>query len=132
MIGSGTISGIGFTVALLIASRALDGEELDQAKLGALSAVVVSAVLTGVVYRLAALLSPDRKAKALLGDTTLIQDLIPEVDPKCDHVRGPIDAPDHGDRVRRLRVPPLRPSPSPSYATCSRTPTSATSGDTCR
>ena len=93
VIGSGTISGIGFTVALLIASRALDGEELDQAKLGALSAVVVSAVLTGVVYRLAALLSPDRKAKALLGDTTLIQDLIPEIDPKCDHVRGPIEAP---------------------------------------
>ena len=55
--------------------------------------MVVSAVLTGVVYRLAALLSPDRKAKALLGDTTLIQDLIPEIDPKCDHVRGPVEAP---------------------------------------
>jgi Na+/H+ antiporter NhaA len=93
VIGSGTISGIGFTVALLIATRALDGVELEQAKLGALSAVVVSALLTGLVYRLAALLSPDRKARALLGDTTLIQDLIPEVDPACDHVRGPVDAP---------------------------------------
>jgi len=93
VIGSGTISGIGFTVALLIATRALDGVELEQAKLGALSAVVVSALLTGLVYRLAGLLSPDRKARALLGDTTLIQDLIPEVDLKCDHVRGPVDAP---------------------------------------
>ena len=63
MVGSGTISGIGFTVALLIASRALDGAELDQAKLGALSAVVVSAVLTWIVYRLAALLPPDRRAR---------------------------------------------------------------------
>jgi Na+/H+ antiporter NhaA/2-hydroxychromene-2-carboxylate isomerase len=93
VIGSGTISGIGFTVALLIASRALHGVELDQAKLGALTAVAVSALLTGIVYRLAALLSPDRKARALLGDTTLIQDLVPEVDPKSDHLRGPIDAP---------------------------------------
>src|SRR4051794_11071601 len=93
VIGSGTISGIGFTVALLIATRALEGAELEQAKLGALSAVIVSALLTGVVYRLAGLLSPDRRARALLGDTTLIQDLIPEVDPKSDHLRGPIAAP---------------------------------------
>ncbi len=50
-------------------------------------------MLTWLVYRLTALLSPDRKAKALLGDLTLIQDLIPEVDPGCDHIRGPVDAP---------------------------------------
>ena len=93
VIGSGTISGIGFTVALLIATRALDGVELEQAKLGALSAVVASAVLTWLVYRLAALLSPDRRARALLGDTKLIQDLVPEVDPACDRLRGPVDAP---------------------------------------
>jgi Na+/H+ antiporter NhaA len=93
VIGSGTISGIGFTVALLIATRALDGVELEQAKLGALSAVLISAVLTWVVYRLAALLSPDRRARALLGDMTLIQDLIPAVDPERDHLRGPLDAP---------------------------------------
>jgi Na+/H+ antiporter NhaA len=93
VIGGGTISGIGFTVSLLIATRALDGVELDQAKLGALSAVVVSAALTAVVYRLAGLLSPDRKARALLGDTTQIQDLIPEVNPESDHLRGPVGAP---------------------------------------
>jgi Na+/H+ antiporter NhaA len=93
VLGGGTLSGIGFTVALLIAARSLDGDELDQAKLGALSAVVVSAVVTWIVYRLAALLPADRRARALLGDTTLIQDLIPEVDPGCDHVRGPVDAP---------------------------------------
>ena len=93
VLGSGTISGIGFTVALLIATRALDGTVLDQAKLGVLSAIAASAVLTWVVYRLAALLPPDRRAKALLGDLTLIQDLIPEVDLDCDHLRGPLDAP---------------------------------------
>jgi Na+/H+ antiporter NhaA len=93
VIGSGTISGIGFTVALLIATRALQGVQLAEAKLGALSAVAISALLTAVVYRLAALLSADRRAKALLGDTAVIQDLIPAVDPKNDHLRGPIDAP---------------------------------------
>jgi protein-disulfide isomerase len=93
VVGSGTISGIGFTVALLIATRALDGAELEEAKLGALSAVLVSAVLTWVVYRVTALLSPDRRARALLGDMTLIQDLIPAVDVERDHLRGPLDAP---------------------------------------
>ncbi len=93
VIGSGTISGIGFTVALLIATHAFDGVELAEAKLGALSAAVVSAVLTWVVYRLTALMSPDRRARALIGDTSLIQDLVPGVDLERDHIRGPVHAP---------------------------------------
>ena len=46
--GSGTLAGIGFTVSLLIATRAFHGQELDEAKLGALSAVIVASVLTWV------------------------------------------------------------------------------------
>ena len=45
-----------------------------------------------IVYRLTALLSPARRARALLGDVRLIQDLIPEVDSERDHIRGPLDA----------------------------------------
>ena len=93
VLGSGTIAGIGFTVTLLIATHAFRGPELDQAKIGALSAVVVSAGLTWAVFRLAALLPADRKTRALLGDTNLIQDLVPEVDPAHDHIRGPAHAP---------------------------------------
>jgi Na+/H+ antiporter NhaA len=92
VIGSGTIAGIGFTVALLIATRAFNGEELNEAKLGSLSAALVASALTWTVYRLTALLSPTRRARALLGDSTLIQDLIPEVDPARDHIRGPAEA----------------------------------------
>jgi hypothetical protein len=34
-------------------------------------------------------LSPaERRARLLLGDTRLIQDLIPAVDPEWDHIRG--------------------------------------------
>jgi Na+/H+ antiporter NhaA len=92
VLGSGTIAGIGFTVALLIADRAFAGTELAEAKLGALSAAVVSSLLTWVVYRLTALLSPERRTRALQGDIRLIQDLIPEVDLERDHIRGPVEA----------------------------------------
>jgi Na+/H+ antiporter NhaA len=93
VLGGGTIAGVGFTVALLIAGRAFHGDDLADAKLGALSAAALATIVTGVVYRLAALLPPDARARALLGDMTLIQDLIPEVDVERDHIRGPVDAP---------------------------------------
>ena len=93
VLGSGTIAGVGFTVALLIATRAFQGAELDQAKVGALSAVVVSAALTWLVYRLVALLPSAAKVRALVGDVAYIQDLVPEVDVDHDHVRGPESAP---------------------------------------
>ena len=54
---------------------------------------VVASLLTWVVFRLAGLLPPERRARALLGDTSLIQDLVPAVDPERDHIRGPDDAP---------------------------------------
>ena len=87
--GSGTIAGIGFTVALLIATRAFAGEQLAEAKLGALSAAFLAAALTWTVLQLIRLLPEKRRARALFGDTRLIQDLIPEVDPDRDHIRGP-------------------------------------------
>ncbi len=92
VVGSGTIAGIGFTVALLIASRAFTGPELAEAKLGALSAAVAASLLTWTVYRLAALLPADARTRALLGDPKLIQDLIPEIDPLHDHIRGSASA----------------------------------------
>jgi protein-disulfide isomerase len=41
------------------------------------------------VLRVVRLLPPDRRARAMFGDTRLIQDLIPAVDPDRDHIRGP-------------------------------------------
>ncbi len=92
VLGSGTIAGIGFTVALLIADRAFHGQQLAEAKLGALTAAFVAALLTAAVYRLSSLLSPARRARALFGDVRVVQDLIPEVDPARDHIRGPAEA----------------------------------------
>jgi Na+/H+ antiporter NhaA len=82
--GSGTIAGIGFTVSLLIATLALRGQELDQAKVGVLSAVLLSSGLTWAVFRTTKLLSPKKKALALLGTSSQLVDLVDEVDcPYC-------------------------------------------------
>ncbi|MBO0873129.1 MAG: Na+/H+ antiporter NhaA [Pseudonocardia sp.] len=87
--GSGTIAGMGFTVSLLIATLAFDGQQLAEAKLGVLSAAVVAALLTWAVFRVTSLLPPARRARALLGDAEGLADLVPPVEPGRDHVRGP-------------------------------------------
>src|SRR5450830_1749716 len=89
----GTIAGIGFTVSLLIATLALRGRDLEEAKLGILTAALGAAALTWVVFRATAALSPVRRARALLGTTDSIVDLAVPVHPDRDHVRGPCEAP---------------------------------------
>ncbi|MGC4862327.1 Na+/H+ antiporter NhaA [Micromonospora sp. DT41] len=91
--GVGTISGIGFTVALLIATHALSGPALDEAKVGILVATIGASVITWLVFRFAARMPPARRARALLGVTEGIVDLMLPVDPERDHVRGSDDAP---------------------------------------
>ncbi|MBB6566297.1 Na+/H+ antiporter NhaA [Kribbella sandramycini] len=90
--GSGTIAGIGFTVSLLIATIAFEGPALAEAKIGLLSAVVVSSAATWAIFRAVKLLSPPRKALALLGRADELIDLVDPVDPEIDHVRGPESA----------------------------------------
>ena len=91
--GGGTIAGIGFTVALLVATLAFDGSELEEAKLGILSAAVGAAVLTWVLFRATALLPRRARTRALLGTSEPLADLYVDFDPERDHVRGPVDAP---------------------------------------
>jgi Na+/H+ antiporter NhaA len=91
--GAGAIAGIGFTVALLIASLAFHGTDLAEAKLGILSAALAASVLTWVVFRLTALLPWRRQQRALLGTAEAIVDLAVPVDPRRDHIRGPAKAP---------------------------------------
>ncbi|MCU1677903.1 MAG: nhaA [Frankiales bacterium] len=90
VLGSGTIAGIGFTVSLLIASLAFEGDELalGEAKVGVLAAAVLASLFTWIVYRVTALLPKHKRARALLGDADVLLDLIPPVDPELDHIRG--------------------------------------------
>jgi protein-disulfide isomerase len=86
--GSGTIAGVGFTVAVLVAGIAFTGRALAEAKLGVLVAAVVATALTWAVFRVTAFFGPDRRSRALLGDSPEMPDLVVAVDPDRDHIRG--------------------------------------------
>ena len=91
--GGGTIAGIGFTVALLIATLAFEGPQLEEAKLGILAAALGASILTWLLFRATALLPRRLRIRALLGTAEPLVDLYIEVDPERDHIRGPLDAP---------------------------------------
>jgi Na+/H+ antiporter NhaA/predicted DsbA family dithiol-disulfide isomerase len=93
VLGAGTAAGIGFTVSLLIASLALSGAALAEAKLGILSAAIGASVLTWAVFRVVNRLPVRARLRALLGTAELITDLAVPVDDGRDHVRGPENAP---------------------------------------
>jgi Na+/H+ antiporter NhaA len=91
--GAGTIAGVGFTVSLLVATLAFTGAQLEEAKLGVLTAALTASIVTWLVFRVTALLPPRRRARALLGTAESIVDLAVPVDPDRDHIRGPHEAP---------------------------------------
>ncbi|HEV3478141.1 MAG TPA: Na+/H+ antiporter NhaA [Gaiellaceae bacterium] len=91
--GGGTIAGIGFTVALLVATLAFEGAELEEAKLGILSSAVLATAITWLLFRATALLPRETRLRALLGTARPITDLYTDVDPERDHIRGRVDAP---------------------------------------
>jgi Na+/H+ antiporter NhaA len=91
--GGGTIAGIGFTIALLVATLAFSGQRLEEAKLGILSSAIGATLLTWLLFRATALLPRQLRIRALLGAAEPLVDLYIDVDPERDHVRGPMDAP---------------------------------------
>jgi Na+/H+ antiporter NhaA len=93
VVGGGTIAGVGFTVSLLIVTLAFEGDQLEEAKIGILSAVVGAFAATWVVALGLRALPPRRRAQALLGTAETMIDLAVPVDPDRDHVRGPAEAP---------------------------------------
>jgi Na+/H+ antiporter NhaA len=93
VVGAGAVAGIGFTVSLLIASLALTGTDLAEAKLGILSAALAASVLTWVIFRVVNRLPTRPRLRALLGTAEVITDLVVPVDDGRDHIRGPDKAP---------------------------------------
>jgi len=92
-LGGGAIAGIGFTVSVLIATIAFSGAQLQEAKLGILSAAVCASALGWLIFRALAALPAPRRARALTGRLELIVDLAVDVDPEQDHIRGPAESP---------------------------------------
>ncbi|MDO8107015.1 Na+/H+ antiporter NhaA [Isoptericola sp. b441] len=85
--GGAALSGIGFTISLLVVGLAFDDARLrDEAAIGVLAAGVLATALGALVFRLAAALLGERSAD-------LPSTLAVPVDPARDHIRGPADAP---------------------------------------
>jgi protein-disulfide isomerase len=80
-------------VSLLIASLAFHGAQLEEAKVGILSAALAASVLTWTVFRLTELLPKPLRIRALIGSPQVITDLAVPVDPERDHIRGPKKSP---------------------------------------
>ena len=91
--GGGTIAGVGFTIALLIATLAFSGDRLEEAKVGILTAAVCAAAITWLLFRATARLPRRTRIRALLGSAETLVDLYSEVDRERDHIRGPVEAP---------------------------------------
>jgi Na+/H+ antiporter NhaA len=93
VLGTGMVAAIGFTVSLLIASLALTGTPLAEAKLGILTGAVCASALTWVVFRVIKSLPHRTKIRLLFGTSSAVTDLMVPVDPARDHIRGPANAP---------------------------------------
>jgi len=93
LVAAGAGAGIGFTVSLLVSSLAFSGERLDEARLGTLATVVVAPVLAWLVTRLLRRLPSTVRARQIGRTAEDIIDLVDEIDPERDHIRGPDDAP---------------------------------------
>ncbi|HEY2437462.1 MAG TPA: Na+/H+ antiporter NhaA [Solirubrobacteraceae bacterium] len=93
LVAAGACAGIGFTVSLLVSSIAFTGERLDEARLGTLATVLVAPAVAWLVTRLINRLPSAVRALQVGGTAEDILDLVDEVDPERDHIRGPEDAP---------------------------------------
>jgi Na+/H+ antiporter NhaA len=93
VVGAGAVAGIGFTVSLLIASLALTGVDLAEAKLGILTAALCASGLTWIIFQAVNRLPWRSRLRALLGTGEAITDLVVPVDEERDHIRGPEKAP---------------------------------------
>ena len=86
------IGAMGFTVSLQISTLAFSGSDLQEAKLGVLTAALGGAAATWVLFRAIGRLPARTRARAVLGRSETIVDLAADVEPDRDHFRGPVDA----------------------------------------
>ena len=83
----GALSGIGFTVSLLIIALAFDSSRLqDQARVGVLLSAALASLVGWLAFRFAARFLGQR-------DAALPTVLDPPVDPRRDHIAGNVDSP---------------------------------------
>jgi Na+/H+ antiporter NhaA len=92
-LGGAVVSGIGFTVSILIATIAFDGQDLAEAKLGVLGSAICAPLLAWLVFGIVKRLPEQVRARQISRTAEDIVDLAEDVDPERDHIRGAMDAP---------------------------------------
>jgi Na+/H+ antiporter NhaA len=99
--GGGAVAGVGFTVSILISSLAFDGSQLEQAKIGVLTAAIVSPLVAWAIFQVVKRLPDEVRARQIAGTYEDLLDLSEEVDPERDHIRGspqgPVTLVEYGD-----------------------------------
>jgi Na+/H+ antiporter NhaA len=93
LLGAGSVAGIGFTISLLISSIAFSGQNLNEARLGALVTVVLAPAVGWGVLRIVRRIPQAMRARQIAATADDLLDLADDIDPERDHVRGPDDAP---------------------------------------
>ena len=105
--GGGTIAGIGFTIALLVAALAFEGQQLEEAKLGILSAAVGAALVRLAAVSRDGAAATEHAHPRPARNRGVARRPLHRGRPERDHIR--VDRRSgHGRRVRRLPVPLLR------------------------
>lgn len=84
----GTVAGVGFTVSLLVASLAFEGQLLDEAKVGVIATAALSPLVGFVALRISRSMFAEARARQLGTVAEQLVDLSEDVDPERDHVRG--------------------------------------------
>jgi Na+/H+ antiporter NhaA len=91
VLAGGSAAGTAFTLSLLIATLAFPRSRLAEAKVGVLATLILAPGLSWLVFRGIDRMPPAKRVRALLGTSAAILDLVEPVDPKRDHIRGPIE-----------------------------------------
>ncbi len=93
IVSGSVVTGIGFTVSLLISNIAFDGQQLEEAKLGVLGAAIAATLLSWVAFRLIRLVPAPVRARQIAETSEELLDLSDDVNPERDHIRGSDTAP---------------------------------------
>jgi Na+/H+ antiporter NhaA len=93
LVGASAIAGIGFTVSLFIADISLDGQRLQEAKIGILTAAIVASLLGWGLFQVIGHLPRTLLIRSAAATVPLPEELASPVDLERDHVRGPGEAP---------------------------------------
>jgi Na+/H+ antiporter NhaA len=93
IVGASAVAGIGFTVSLFIADLSLEGLQLQDAKLGILTASVLATLLGWAAFQVIDRLPRSLVVRSAAATAPLIEELAAPVDPERDHIRGPDEAP---------------------------------------